>query len=77
MDDAPLQLTVFTDQETDQGRRLGCETMPETVTYSTVAAVHRNWRGLGFDIGDRLAERNPGRSRGLALCRLSLRWLSA
>ena len=37
----------------------------------------RNWRGLGFDIGDRLAERNQGRSRGLALCRLSLRWLSA
>ena len=43
MDDAPLQLAVFTDQETDQGRRLGRETMPETLTYSTVAAVHSLW----------------------------------
>ena len=43
MDDASLQLAVFTDQETDQGRWLGRETMPETLTYSTVAAVHTFW----------------------------------
>ncbi len=43
MDDAPQRLAVFTDQETDQGHWLGRETMPETLTYSTVAAVHTLW----------------------------------
>lgn len=54
MDDAPLQLAVFTDLGTDQGRRLGRETMPETLTYSTVAAVHTLWlaaRAEGIGVG--------------------------
>ena len=49
MDDAPLQLAVFTDQETDQGRRLGGETMPETLTYFTVAAVNTPWLAARAD----------------------------
>ena len=36
-------MAVFTDQETGQGRWLGREAMPETLTYSTVAAVHTFW----------------------------------
>ena len=54
MDDAPLQLAVFTDQETDQDRRLSRETMPVTFTYFTVAAVHTLWlaaRADGIDVG--------------------------
>ena len=54
IDDAPLQLAVFTDQDTDQGYWLGHETMPETLTYSTVAAVHTLWlaaRAYGISVG--------------------------
>ena len=37
-----------------RGRRLGRETMPETLTYSTVAAVHTLWlaaRADGIGVG--------------------------
>jgi 5,6-dimethylbenzimidazole synthase len=52
LDDAPVQLAVFTDEATPVGRGLGRATMPETLAYSTVAAVQNLWlaaraRGLG------------------------------
>ncbi|HTW82893.1 MAG TPA: 5,6-dimethylbenzimidazole synthase [Candidatus Sulfotelmatobacter sp.] len=52
LDDAPVQLAVFTDEATAVGRGLGRATMPETLAYSTVAAVQNLWlaaraRGLG------------------------------
>ncbi|MGD0050968.1 MAG: 5,6-dimethylbenzimidazole synthase [Vulcanimicrobiaceae bacterium] len=52
LDDAPVQLAVFTDESTAVGRGLGRATMPETLAYSTVAAVQNLWlaaraRGLG------------------------------
>lgn len=51
--EAPLQLAVFCDEETGQGHGLGRRTMPETLAYSTVMAVHTLWlaaraRGLGM-----------------------------
>lgn len=51
--EAPLQLAVFCDEATGQGHGLGRRTMPETLAYSTVMAVHTLWlaaraRGLGL-----------------------------
>lgn len=50
--EAPIVLAVFTDEETGQGHGLGRQTMPETLRYSTVLAVHTLWlvarcHGLG------------------------------
>lgn len=50
---APVQLAVFADPEPRQGKRLGRRTMPETVAYSVVAAIHTLWlaaraRGIGM-----------------------------
>jgi len=52
LDDAPVQLAVFTDPTTELGHGLGRQTMPETVEYSVVGAVMLLWlaartRGLG------------------------------
>ncbi len=41
--EAPLVLAVFTDEGTAQGHGLGRRTMPETLRYSTVTAVHTFW----------------------------------
>lgn len=41
--EAPVHLAVFTDQDVSEGRGLGRQTMPETLTYSTVMAVHTLW----------------------------------
>ncbi len=54
LDDAPLQLAVFCDEATDQGDGLGKITMPETLVFSVVGAVHLLWlaaraQGLGLD----------------------------
>jgi len=51
--EAPLQLAVFCDEATGQGHGLGRRTMPETLAYSTVMAVHTLWlaaraKGLGM-----------------------------
>lgn len=51
--DAPRHLAVFCDEATGQGAGLGRQTMPETLRYSTVLAVHTLWlaaraRGLGI-----------------------------
>ena len=51
--EAPVHLAVFCDDETGQGMGLGRKTMPETLRYSAVIAVHTLWlaaraRGLGL-----------------------------
>ncbi|MEQ9257594.1 MAG: 5,6-dimethylbenzimidazole synthase [Roseovarius sp.] len=53
LDDAPVQLSVFCDESTDQGAGLGAATMPETRRYSVVGAITQFWlaaraRGLGL-----------------------------
>lgn len=50
--EAPVHLAIFCDHGTDAGAGLGRKTMPETLDYSVVAAVHTFWlaaraRGLG------------------------------
>lgn len=41
--DAPVHLAVFTDTIPAEGRRLGRRTMPETLQFSTVMAIHTLW----------------------------------
>lgn len=50
--EAPVHLAVFCDHATEAGGGLGRKTMPETLDYSVVAAIHTFWlaaraRGLG------------------------------
>jgi len=50
---APRHFAVFCDETTEQGAGLGRMTMPETLRYSTVLAIHTLWlaaraRGLGL-----------------------------
>lgn len=52
LDMAPVQLAVFCDEQTLQGHGLGSRTMPETLRYSAILAVHTLWltartRGVG------------------------------
>ena len=52
--DAPEHLAVFCDPEPAQGRGLGRSSMPETVTYSAVGAIHALWlaaRAHGLGLG--------------------------
>jgi 5,6-dimethylbenzimidazole synthase len=42
---APVHLAVFADEATDTGLGLGRQTMPETLRYSVVGAVHTLWLG--------------------------------
>jgi 5,6-dimethylbenzimidazole synthase len=54
LDDAPCQIAVFSDRSTAQGAGLGCLTMPETLDYSVVNAVHTLWlaaRAEGIGMG--------------------------
>jgi 5,6-dimethylbenzimidazole synthase len=53
LQEAPVHLAVFCDETTGQGLGLGRRTMPETLRYSAVIAVHTLWlaaraRGLGL-----------------------------
>lgn len=53
LQEAPVHLAVFSDETTGQGLGLGRGTMPETLRYSAVIAVHTLWlaaraRGLGL-----------------------------
>ena len=41
--EAPVHLAVFTDRDVTEGRGLGRRTMPETLDYSTVMAIHTLW----------------------------------
>jgi 5,6-dimethylbenzimidazole synthase len=54
LDEAPLHLAVFVDRETERGHGLGRRTMPETLAYSVVGAVHSFWlaaRAFGIGVG--------------------------
>ena len=54
LDRAPVHLAVFVDEGTDCGGRLGQRTMPETLTWSVVGAVHALWlvaRAHGVGVG--------------------------
>ena len=51
---APVQIAVFADEETDRGSGLGRQTMPETVRFSVVGAIHTLWlaaRAEGIGVG--------------------------
>lgn len=43
LDDAPGHIAVFADHATQQGHGLGRRTMPETIDYSVVMAIHTLW----------------------------------
>lgn len=52
MREAPVQLAVFSDEDTSKGAGLGRQTMPEMLRYSVVSALMLFWlaaraRGLG------------------------------
>lgn len=54
LDEAPCHLAVFAEPDPEQGHGLGRRTMPETVTYSAVMAVHTLWlaaRAAGIGLG--------------------------
>ena len=54
LDDAPCHLAVFADPATEQGHGLGRRTMPETIAYSAVVAIHTIWlvaRADGIGMG--------------------------
>jgi 5,6-dimethylbenzimidazole synthase len=54
LDDAPVQISVFADRGTAQGKGLGRLTMPQTLDYSVVTAVHTLWlaaRAEGIGLG--------------------------
>ena len=54
LSEAPAQVAVFVDESTTTGAGLGRRTMPETLAYSAVAAVHALWllaRADGIGIG--------------------------
>ncbi|MBK8210197.1 MAG: 5,6-dimethylbenzimidazole synthase [Rhodospirillales bacterium] len=54
LDRAPAHLAVLVDHATDCGGRLGQRTMPETLTWSVVGAVHALWllaRAHGIGVG--------------------------
>jgi 5,6-dimethylbenzimidazole synthase len=43
LDAAPVHLAVFVDPDPEAGAGLGRRTMPETVPYSAVVAIHTMW----------------------------------
>lgn len=52
--EAPVHLAVFADEATAAGAGLGRQTMPETLRYSAVMAVHTLWlaaRANGLGVG--------------------------
>lgn len=52
--EAPVQIAVFSDPDPTKGKGLGRKTMPETLAYSTVAAIQTLWlaaRAEGIGLG--------------------------
>lgn len=52
--EAPIHLAVFSEEEPAAGAGLGRRTMPETLRYSSVLAVHTLWlaaRAAGLGVG--------------------------
>jgi 5,6-dimethylbenzimidazole synthase len=52
--EAPVHLAVFTDLAPAEGHGLGRRTMPQTLAYLTVAAIHTLWlaaRALNLGVG--------------------------
>lgn len=52
--EAPEHLCVFCETQPDEGLGLGRQTMPETLIYSTVLAIHNLWlaaRVVGIGLG--------------------------
>ena len=56
LQEAPILLAIFTDGSITQGHGLGRQTIPETLDYLTVSAIHTLWlaaprRRLGCRVG--------------------------
>lgn len=54
MDDAPVQIAVFSEDNTTKGKGLGAGTMPEMKAYSCVSAIMQFWlllRAHGIGLG--------------------------
>jgi 5,6-dimethylbenzimidazole synthase len=54
LDDAPGHIAIFANHETAQGHGLGRLTMPQTIDYSVVMAIHTLWlaaRAEGIGVG--------------------------
>lgn len=54
LDDAPCHIAVFTESDPPTGHGLGRQTMPETLAYSAVMAIHTMWlaaRAEGVGLG--------------------------
>jgi 5,6-dimethylbenzimidazole synthase len=54
LDEAPVHIAVFADRSTETGHGLGRATMPETIEYSAVMAIHTLWlaaRAEGLGLG--------------------------
>ena len=54
LEQAPRQVAVFVDPDPVEGGGLGRQTMPETVAYSAVLAIHTMWlaaRAAGLGLG--------------------------
>ena len=54
LDEAPGHIAVFSDRGTQQGHGLGRLTMPQTIEYSAVMAIHTLWlaaRAEGIGVG--------------------------
>lgn len=67
LESAPVHVAAFADRGTAQGSGLGCQTMPEMLDYSVVAAITTLWltaRAYGVGMGW-VSILNPDRISGI------------
>lgn len=67
LDAAPVQFALFSDTDPAQGHGLGRRTMPETLAFSSVMALHTLWlaaRTMGLGLGW-ISILNPDAARGV------------